>query len=162
METQDIKKFLKSIRETDIEELKYQSGGDSIYFKKDCQAIVSKKNNVPQKSVKEVQPRINKEQEKTLQKPPFLSLKSIMVGTFSEVLGEDGIPLIKEGSKILKGQKVGQIEAMKIIKDIVSDIEGIVIKILISNGAAVEYGQELFLIDTDNNAPQKTGENSVQ
>ena len=36
MNTQEIKEFLKSIHDTDIEELRFESGGDSVYFKKDC------------------------------------------------------------------------------------------------------------------------------
>ena len=41
MNPQEIKDFLKSIKGTDIEELLYQSGTDSLYFKKnDVEAII--------------------------------------------------------------------------------------------------------------------------
>ncbi len=46
------------------------------------------------------------------------------------------------------GQKVGAIEAMKIIKDVMSTTKGKVVKISVTNGQSVEYGQELFLVDT--------------
>ncbi|MDR3048847.1 MAG: hypothetical protein LBV16_03285 [Elusimicrobiota bacterium] len=165
METQDLKKFLKSIRQTDIEELKYQSGGDSIYFKKSQTGIgAASKTQSAHKSVKPAASSIisDKEQDKVLQNPSIVSIKSIMVGTFSDILGGDGLPLIREGVKITSGQKVGQIEAMKIIKDIVCDVEGIIVKAFVSNGAAVEYGQEMFLIDTKKEALEKTGDTSVQ
>jgi len=34
MNTTEIKKFLESIRETDIEEMEYESGDTSVYIKK--------------------------------------------------------------------------------------------------------------------------------
>ena len=46
------------------------------------------------------------------------------------------------------GQKIGAIEAMKIIKDVVAVIKGKVVKVCVKNGQSVEYGQELFLVDT--------------
>ena len=38
---------------------------------------------------------------------------------------------------------------MKIIKDVISTAEGKIVKVLVNNGQTVEYGQELFLVDTD-------------
>ena len=70
-----------------------------------------------------------------------------MVGTFASSQSNDKPPYVKEGDIIAKGQKVGQIEAMKIIKDVLSSLEGKVIKVLISNGQSVEYGQPLFLLE---------------
>ena len=53
-----------------------------------------------------------------------------------------------EGNHIEVGQKIGAIEAMKIIKDVMSTAKGKVIKTCVVNGQSVEYGQELFLVDT--------------
>ena len=78
--------------------------------------------------------------------PP--SIKSKMVGTFYNAPAHDKPPYIVEGSHIEIGQKIGAIEAMKIIKDVMSTAKGKVIKICVSNGQSVEYGQELFLVDT--------------
>jgi acetyl-CoA carboxylase biotin carboxyl carrier protein len=137
MNSQEIKDFLKSIRDTDIEEMKYQSDGNSLYFKKaDAEPVIS--------VVKEV---VAKKSEKT-EKSTLIVIKSSMVGTFSDNQNSDQSPLIKEGDSVVEGQKVGQIEAMKIIKDVHSKIKGKVIKALVSNGQSVEYGQELFLVDT--------------
>jgi acetyl-CoA carboxylase biotin carboxyl carrier protein len=137
MNSQEIKDFLKSIRDTDIEEMKYQSDGNSLYFKKaDVEPVVS--------VVKEV---VAKKSEET-KKSTLIAIKSSMVGTFSDNQNSDQSPLIKEGDRVVEGQKVGQIEAMKIIKDVHSKIKGKVIKVLVANGQSVEYGQELFLVDT--------------
>jgi acetyl-CoA carboxylase biotin carboxyl carrier protein len=137
MNPQEIKDFLKSIKDTDIEEMQYQSGDNSLYFKKaDVEPVVS----VAKEFISE-----KKEEEK---KQTFVAVKSTRVGTFASVQSDDKAPFVKEGDVISVGQKVGQIEAMKIIKDVHSEIKGKIVKVLVSNGQSVEYGQELFLIDT--------------
>ena len=132
MNTNEIKKFLESIRETDIEEMEYESGETSIYIKK---SEVTPKIEIPKKVVAEKSNTI-------------VPIKSKMVGTFYNDLAHDKPPYISEGSHVEIGQKVGAIEAMKIIKDVMSTTKGKVVKISVSNGQSVEYGQELFLVDT--------------
>lgn len=41
------------------------------------------------------------------------------------------------------------IEAMKVMNEIKSGVRGVVKKILIENGSAVEYGQPLFQVKLD-------------
>jgi biotin carboxyl carrier protein len=161
MEIQEIRRFLKSIQATDIEELKYQSGNDSIRFKKDVVVSIPIKKNILPTGIK-VKSDIADEAKQEIPKSNIVQIKSIMVGTFSDVLDSNNMPTIKEGVRIAKGQKVGQIEAMKIIKDIVSDIDGIIVKSLVSNGEPIEYAQPLFLVDISVEEQNKdVGEKSV-
>ncbi len=37
---------------------------------------------------------------------------------------------------------------MKIIKDVIATTKGKIVKVSVTNGQSVEYGQELFLVDT--------------
>ncbi|MDR3071285.1 MAG: biotin/lipoyl-binding protein [Endomicrobium sp.] len=137
MNPQEIRDFLKSIKHTDIEEMQYQSEGNSIYFRKtDVKPMVHVKNNA-------VEDKNKKEEKQTV-----VAIKSSMVGTFANSQINCETPFVKEGDMVVVGQKIGQIEAMKIIKDIFSDIKGKVVKVLISDGQPVEYGQKLFLVDT--------------
>ncbi|MDR1941563.1 MAG: hypothetical protein LBQ47_04485 [Endomicrobium sp.] len=139
MNPQEIKEFLKSIKDTDIEELQYQSGSDSLYFKKsDVEAFVAEiKEPVKVEEVKIKEPP----------KPAYIAIKSAMVGTFSSASNNDKPPFVREGSEVAPGKKVGQIEAMKIIKDVNSKVKGKIVKVCVSNGESVEYGQELFLLE---------------
>ncbi len=139
MNLQEIKELLKSIKGTDIEEIQYQSGENSLYLKKtDVKAIVP--------DAKDAAAAKNKKEED--KKLVLIAIKSTMVGTFASAQSSDKPPFVREGDNIVVGQKIGQIEAMKIIKDILSDIKGKISKILVSNGQSVEYGQKLFLVDT--------------
>ncbi len=45
-----------------------------------------------------------------------------------------------------KGQVIGIIEAMKLMNEIESDAAGEVVKCLVTNGQAIEFGQALFAI----------------
>ncbi|MDR1474872.1 MAG: hypothetical protein LBS38_04265 [Endomicrobium sp.] len=139
MNPQEIKEFLKSIKHTDIEEMEYHSGDSFLYFKKSEIEYVQR----PVVCVKEVV-----EEKKVQEKDFIIPIKSRMVGIFSISSEADKPSFVKEGDIVTVDQKVGQIEAMKIIKDVKAKIKGKIVKVLVSDGQAVEYGQELFLVDT--------------
>ncbi len=50
------------------------------------------------------------------------------------------------GDHVEKGQVIGIIEAMKLMNEIEADVSGEVVKCLVSNGQAIEFGQPLFSI----------------
>jgi biotin carboxyl carrier protein len=54
---------------------------------------------------------------------------------------------VTEGQSVRSGQVLCIVEAMKLMNEIESDVEGAVVKILVENGKPVEYNQPLFLID---------------
>jgi acetyl-CoA carboxylase biotin carboxyl carrier protein len=70
-----------------------------------------------------------------------------MVGTFYRAATPDAPPFVGEGDLVETGQTVCIIEAMKLFNEIQSEVNGRVTKVLVENGAPVEYGQPLFLID---------------
>ena len=55
-------------------------------------------------------------------------------------------PFVQAGDKVEKGTVLGIVEAMKLMNEIESDFEGTIEEVLVENGAAVEYGQPLFVI----------------
>lgn len=75
------------------------------------------------------------------------SITSPLVGIFYAAPAEDADPFVKPGDRVKKGQVVGIVEAMKLMNEITSDCDGIVRESCVENGAAVEYGQPLFLIE---------------
>ncbi len=75
-------------------------------------------------------------------------IASPMVGTFYRSPDPSSPPFIEIGENIEKNQTLCIIEAMKLMNEIESDIEGKVEDILVENGEPVEYGQKLFSIKT--------------
>jgi acetyl-CoA carboxylase biotin carboxyl carrier protein len=141
---EELKEFLSSLKGTDIEELRLEMGSSKISFKKSEVEVA-----VP--AAVKPQPKAVPEEKKLV---PF---KSPMVGTFYHSESSDHPPFVIEGNHIVPGQKIGIIEAMKIIKDVTSNIKGKIIKVSVKNGQSVEYGQELFLVDPEND-PESSAE----
>lgn len=72
---------------------------------------------------------------------------SPMPGTFYRASSPDAEPFINEGDQVVRGDTLCIIEAMKIMNEIESEINGTVRKIFIENGNPVEYNQPLFIIE---------------
>jgi acetyl-CoA carboxylase biotin carboxyl carrier protein len=73
-------------------------------------------------------------------------IKSPIVGTFYEAASPGSPAFVKEGDTVTVGQVLCIVEAMKLMNEIESDASGQILKILVSNGQPVEYGQPLFKI----------------
>ena len=84
-------------------------------------------------------------------KPPknLIPIKSPMVGTFYRAPAPDADNYVEENSSITVGQTVCIVEAMKLMNEIESEVEGRIARILVENAQPVEYGQTLFLVESD-------------
>lgn len=74
-------------------------------------------------------------------------VKSPMVGTFYGSSTPGGKAFVDVGSVVKEGDPICIIEAMKIMNEIESDVDGTVTKVYVENGQAVEYGQPLYIIE---------------
>lgn len=83
------------------------------------------------------------------QLPPGYVVTSPMVGTFYQSSSPGSKPFVSIGQRVAPGDTVCIIEAMKILNQIESEVAGEVKAIVAENGHPVEYGQPLFVIDTD-------------
>jgi acetyl-CoA carboxylase biotin carboxyl carrier protein len=77
----------------------------------------------------------------------YYEVRAPMVGTFYRAPSPDADPYVGVGDSVSKGQTVCIIEAMKLMNEIQSEIEGKVVKIMLENAQPVEYNQVLFLVD---------------
>jgi acetyl-CoA carboxylase biotin carboxyl carrier protein len=75
------------------------------------------------------------------------AIKAPMVGTAYIAPQPDQPPFVKLGDKVETGQVLLIIEAMKVMNQIRAPRAGRVAEILVSDGAPVEYGQVLMLIE---------------
>lgn len=77
------------------------------------------------------------------------TVKSPIVGTFYRAPSPDAEPFVEIGDRVSSGGTLCIVEAMKLMNEIESDITGTIIKILVENGAPVEYNQPIFEIKPD-------------
>ncbi len=76
----------------------------------------------------------------------FHEIKSPLVGTFYRAPSPDAPPFTDAGKAVKAGQVLCIVEAMKLMNEIESDVDGVVEEIRVSNGQPVEYGEVLFRI----------------
>jgi acetyl-CoA carboxylase biotin carboxyl carrier protein len=76
----------------------------------------------------------------------YHEVRSPIVGTFYRAPSPDADPYVEVGQKIRRGDVLCIVEAMKLMNEIESDVDGDVVKILVENAKPVEYNQILFLI----------------
>lgn len=73
-------------------------------------------------------------------------IKSPMVGVFYTSPSPDADPFVTVGQKVKKGDVVCIIEAMKLLNEITSDVDGEIVDVCVNNGDVVEFNQPLFKI----------------
>jgi acetyl-CoA carboxylase biotin carboxyl carrier protein len=76
----------------------------------------------------------------------FAIVKSPIVGTFYRAPEPGAKPFADVGDTVKKGQVLCIIEAMKLMNEINSDVDGEVVKVYVENGQPVQYGERLFAI----------------
>ena len=79
----------------------------------------------------------------------LVEVKSPMVGTFFCSPAPDAPAYVELGTQISSGDTLCIIEAMKLMNELESEVEGTVVEILVENAVPVEYGQVLFKIDPE-------------
>lgn len=76
----------------------------------------------------------------------LVAFKSPMVGTFYASSSPQAKPLVSVGDRIKPETTLCIIEAMKVFNEVKAETSGTLVKVLVTSGQAVEFGQPLFLI----------------
>lgn len=141
MELDDIKGLIELLKDTDISELQIEKDGIKIKIKKE-KLLSTIELSKP--VVSHEKQHIAEPQEDTQR---LITVTSPIVGTFYRSSSPDAAPFVEVGSKVKKGQVLCIIEAMKLMNEIESETDGVVVRILVESGHSVEYGEPLFLIE---------------
>ena len=73
-------------------------------------------------------------------------IKSPIVGTFYASASPEKPTFVSVGTLVKKGSVLCILEAMKLMNEIESDVDGEVVEVLVKSEDMVEYGQSLFKI----------------
>lgn len=154
MDIRKVKKLIELLEESGVAEIEIHEGEESVRISRASTNVAAPTMiNVPQPvpsapvsaDPNPVVPTEAKVADK--QEPDGHLIKSPMVGVFYTAPSPDDPEFAAKGQKVKVGDVLCIIEAMKIMNQIEADIDGVVQKILVENGEAVEYGQPLFIID---------------
>lgn len=149
-----IKRLVKIVDTSGVTDLEIEENGLKVKIAKKIRtAQVSTQPQIISSSVPvtEVTQETKKESpaEKSLETESDSSLhviKSPIVGTFYRAPAPDADAYVQVGDTVSAGSVLCIIEAMKLMNEIESDVEGKIVKILVENGKPVEYNQPLFMI----------------
>ena len=76
-----------------------------------------------------------------------------MVGTFYRAPAPGAAEFVQIGDAVAVGETLCILEAMKLMNEVKTEIEGIVRKIHVGNAEPVEFGQLLFELEPINGRP---------
>jgi acetyl-CoA carboxylase biotin carboxyl carrier protein len=155
MEISYIKKLIKLVEHSEVDEIEIEEEGKKIRIAR------SRNNNeshtislppfaqtpLPQVAVPA---ELNPSQQKPSTQEPenqYHEIRSPIVGTFYRAPSPDADPYVEVGQQVKVGTVLCIVEAMKLMNEIESDVDGVVAKIMAENGKPVEYNQVLFLIE---------------
>jgi acetyl-CoA carboxylase biotin carboxyl carrier protein len=148
----EIRELIKLLRESNVNEFEYQEGDYRVRVKHGA-VIEAETATIPARpagsgngqehatTTETTSPEAATQAEETVHE-----VHSPMVGTFYRSATPGAAPFVEVGDTVRKGQVICIIEAMKIMNEIESDVDGEVKKIHIPNGQPVEFSEVLFSI----------------
>jgi acetyl-CoA carboxylase biotin carboxyl carrier protein len=144
MEIEDLKELLGLLKDTDITELQIEKEGAKVKIKREKYFGHIEIQQPPAVERREAKKEEGKEPE---HEGKLFTVTSPIVGTFYRSPSPEAAHFVEAGDRVKKGQVLCIIEAMKLMNEIESEVDGVIARILVENGHPVEYGEPLFLIE---------------
>ncbi len=146
MELEDLKELMSLLKDTDVTELQVEKDGVKVKIRRDKYfSHIEIPQSIPPDR-REVHGKVELVSEPVAE-GKFFTVTSPIVGTFYRSSSPEAEPFVDTGTKVKKGQILCIIEAMKLMNEIESEIDGVVVRVLVENGHPVEYGEPLFMLD---------------
>lgn len=79
----------------------------------------------------------------------WLAIRAPMVGTFFRSPAPGELPFVEEGQRVKAEDTVCLIEVMKLFNSVSAGVNGIVREIRVADGALVEYGEVILVVQPD-------------
>lgn len=154
LDTNKIARLLKVVSESDIAEIEIKEGEEQIKITRATAAVVPvvQPVAVAPAAPAVVAPATPASAPVAVAPAPAAEetghvMKSPMVGTFYRSANPEAPAFTEVGKTVKEGDTVCIIEAMKMMNQIAADKSGTIKKILVENGATVEFDQPLFIIE---------------
>ena len=148
-----IKKLIKLLNSNNVSEIEVEEGGVKIRVVKNKPAgepqVIAVNPSVQASNPvsKVAESRDERQEVKAPFKRNLLEVRSPIVGTFYRAPSPNADPYVQVGQIVSVGTVLCIIEAMKLMNEIESEVNGKVVEILVENGKPVEYNQLLFRIE---------------
>ena len=146
MDVRKVKKLIQLLEQSRVDEIEIHEGEESVRIRREPRGVPVAAPVPAPGSVVASSPIPNAPAEAEARGH---TVTSPMVGTFFAASSPGARPFAGVGQQVEIGDTLCIIEAMKILNQIEADCTGVVAEVLVENGQPVEYGQPLFVIDTN-------------
>lgn len=139
-----VKEFIDLAKSENVTELTYETDSVKLSVSLGAANVVAApvvQNVVPQSSPKQAADAVSQ-----VSNEDFYEVKSPFVGTFYLSPAPGKPAYVNVGDRISKGQTLCILEAMKIMNEIDSEVDGEVVEICVENESLVEFGEVLFKV----------------
>ena len=150
---EDVKKLVALVEKTDVSLVAWSRGVEKVVIRRG--AVVSMAQHAPVAlhhapvaapvAAAPAAAPAAKAEAKVADAPGVL-VTSPFVGTYYRAPSPDSPPFTEVGAKVKKGQTLCIVEAMKLMNEIESEVDGVVAEAYAQNGSPVEFGEKLFRI----------------
>lgn len=154
MDLEFVRGLIAAVDESSIDTIEINRGGTKIRISKSPSTVlaagpaaapVAAAAPAPAPAAAPATP--SPEAEASAPKTNLSDVESPMVGTFYRAPAPEAPPYVEVGTHVSKGQTLCILEAMKLMNELESEVDGIVREVLAENADPVEYGQVLFRIE---------------
>jgi acetyl-CoA carboxylase biotin carboxyl carrier protein len=156
---EDVKKLVQLVEKSDVTHIAWQKGAERVVIKRGNSVSGAGASPIAFPHPAPVAAPVPvalapapapaaapaKGEAKAADKPGTI-VNSPFVGTFYRAPSPDSPPFVEVGAKVKKGQTLCIVEAMKLMNEIESEVDGTVAEIFVQNATPVEFGEPLFRI----------------
>jgi acetyl-CoA carboxylase biotin carboxyl carrier protein len=134
---EEVRRLVDLLKETEVGEIQVRKGEFEVTVK--AMPTVSEVQSAPVPQAREVLV-----EEPVVEDDGLHAVLSPLVGTFFRSPGPGEESYVEVGDKVVAGQTLCIVEAMKLMNEIPADADGEIAEILVENSGGVQYGQPLF------------------
>jgi acetyl-CoA carboxylase biotin carboxyl carrier protein len=161
LDHEDLNRLIDKISTSDIQEFSLEGEDFKLEIKRNLfdqnQVFNNSVSNTSfdrqitanQKSINDKVQLVSDPEESQVAPPGRSDLTEItspMVGTFYRASAPGEEPFVEVGNNVKVGQTICILEAMKLMNEIESELNGEIVEILVENGTPVEFGQVLMRV----------------
>jgi acetyl-CoA carboxylase biotin carboxyl carrier protein len=134
----DVREILRLIDESDVEELRIETGDLSLYV------LRGEPAPAPPAAPADVDARLEPSPESDL-----TTIEAPMLGTFYRAEAPGAAPFVAVGSRVEPETVVCLIEVMKMMNSVHAGVAGTIVEVCAGNAELVEYGAPLFQVEPE-------------
>lgn len=141
-----IKQLITEFEDSKVFKMKVEIDDLKLELEKEATNQVAYVESIPDRDIVQQPVEQKVKETKEIQELKGTQVSSPLVGTFYLASSPTSEPFVQVGSQVTQGQVLCIVEAMKVMNEIKSPVDGTVTSICVKNEETVEFGTVLMTI----------------